>query len=214
MVLRARAELSAQRARNCGCSGTSSRLLYSRLRRALSGAFIDYAASLPSLSPKAHGFLPRAVGEGEQRRFRFRLQLERRPRRHDEDVARLEIEALAADLGGSAAFDRAVDRAVGAAVGLAPERFRQQLQERGDGGHGMPAGERVDVLEFPAVARIRILVLGDLRERLAAARVRVGEDRRSPAVRRGTPVSGRLYVPDPVGLVRSKSSDFAMPDEN
>ena len=40
MVLRARTEASPQRAKYCGWSGTSSRLLYSRLRNALSGAFI------------------------------------------------------------------------------------------------------------------------------------------------------------------------------
>src|SRR6185295_1617235 len=158
MVLRARTEPSPQRAKYCGWSGTSSRLLYSRLRKPLSGAFIGSVASLPRLSPQTHRFLSRAIGEREQHGLAFRLQLERHPGRRDESVLGLEIEALAGDAGTAFALGHRIHRSLGRAVGLRPEAFGQQLQEGGDGRHGMAAGERIDELELPAMAGIGILV--------------------------------------------------------
>src|SRR6185436_2744131 len=187
MVLRARTEPSPQRAKYCGWSGTSSRLLYSRLRNTLSGAFIDPAALLPRLSPQAHRLLARAVREREQDRFRPGLDLERIPRRHDETVARLELEFLAADLHAGAAFDGREHHAVGAAVRLRLVALGQELDERGDRRHGVAAGERVDVFHLPAMAGVGRLVLRELGERFAAALVRVIEDRRSLAERRAGP---------------------------
>src|SRR2546427_3724117 len=40
------------------------------------------------------------------------------------------------------AFDDAVDGAVGRAIGLRAEPLRQQLDERGNGRHRVPAGDR------------------------------------------------------------------------
>src|SRR5687768_6241710 len=93
MVLRARSDASVQRAKYCGWSGTSSRLLYSRLRKAWSGAFISAAL----LAPQAERLLAGAVGEREQHRLRGRREAERRPRGHHKGVARLEREFLPRD---------------------------------------------------------------------------------------------------------------------
>src|SRR5262245_51381412 len=130
MRLRARAESSVQRAKWRAWSGTRSRLLYSRVKKAWSGAFMP-AASLPRFAPQAHRFLSGAVEEGEQHALVRRLQLERRPRRHDEGVARLELEFLAGDDRRALAFDHRVDGAVSAAVGAAAEALGEKLQERG-----------------------------------------------------------------------------------
>ncbi len=103
---------------------------------------------------------------------------ERRPRGHDEGVARPELEALARDLGAAMAFDHAVDRAVGRAVRLAREALGQQLQVGGDGRHRRAAGQRVDVAQLvaqPGIGRFLLLQLG---QRLAAACIGVVEDRR------------------------------------
>src|SRR5258708_12383654 len=110
MVLRARAAASPQRAKYCGCSGTSARLLYCRARVSFSATFILGLTSL--LSPQTHGFLRRPVGEREEHAFSLRIDVERHPRRHDERVARLEIEPLAADLNAACAFDHRLPRAV------------------------------------------------------------------------------------------------------
>src|SRR5688572_24051327 len=183
MVLRARSDASVHRAKYCGWSGTSSRLLYSRLRKAWSGAFMSAAL----LAPQAERLLAGAVGEREEHRLRGRLEAQRRPRGHHERVARLEIEALVADPRGARTFDDRVHGAVGRAMGLAAEAPGQQLQEGADGRHRVPAGERVDELHLPAVAGVGRLVLGELGERLAAARIRVVEDRRGLAERRFGP---------------------------
>src|SRR4029079_684181 len=55
------------------------------------------ARSSPLLAPQSHGFLAGTVGEGEQHRLILCFQLKRRPRRHYESVARLELVFLAAD---------------------------------------------------------------------------------------------------------------------
>src|SRR6266581_6003946 len=111
MVLRARAAAPAQRAKYCGCSGTSARLLYCRARLSLSATFIYGLA--PLLAPQAHRFLPGTVREREHHRLALRLELERQPRGRDERVARSELEFFAADGGPALPFDHRVDRAVG-----------------------------------------------------------------------------------------------------
>ena len=103
---------------------------------------------------------------------------QRRPRRHDEGVARAEVEALAADLGRAAPFDHAVDRAVGRAMRLAGKALGQQLQVRPDGRHRRAAGQRIDVAQLVAQPGIGRLLLLQLGQRLAAARIGVVEDRR------------------------------------
>src|ERR1700694_1302812 len=149
IVLRARAELSAQRAKNCGCSGTSARLLYSRASAWLSMASTRTLA--PLLAPQPHRLLARAVREGEEHALACRLDLEREPRRHDEDVARLVVEGLRADRDLALALDDRVHGAVGGAIGSRGERLRHELDERGDGRHGVAAGQRIDELHLPAV---------------------------------------------------------------
>src|SRR6185295_2697412 len=54
----------------------------------------------------------------------------------------------------------------------------------GDGRHGVPAGEWIDELHFPAVAGVRIALFSDPGQRLAAARIRVAENRGCLAERR------------------------------
>src|SRR5258708_26816624 len=116
MVLRARAAASPQRAKCCGCSGTSARLLYCRARVSFSATFIFGLTSL--FAPQTHGLLRGPVGEREQHAFSLRLDAERHPRRHDERVARLEIEPLAADLDAACAFGHRIHAAVGRAARL------------------------------------------------------------------------------------------------
>src|SRR5690349_17869004 len=58
---------------------------------------------------------------------------------------------------------------------------RQELYEGRDGGHGVPAGERIHELHLPAVAAIGVLVAREQLERLAAAGIGIVEDRRGPA---------------------------------
>src|SRR3970040_1586520 len=125
MVLRARSEASVHRARYCGWSGTSSRLLYSLLRKLLSGAFI----SSPLFSPQAERLLAGAVRKGKQHRLAARLEAQRWPRGHDDGVERLELESLCADQCGSRTFYDGKYGAVGRTIGLAAEAFGQQLDE-------------------------------------------------------------------------------------
>ena len=107
------------------------------------------------------------------------------PGRHHECIARLELKTLGANAHGSGALDDRKHHTVSAAIGLGLESLRQQLNECRDGGHRVPAGQRVDELHLPAVAGVGILVLRHLGERLPAALVRIVEDRRGLAERRG-----------------------------
>src|SRR3990170_1758293 len=177
MVLRARSDASVHRAKYCGWSGTSSRLLYSRLRKAWSGAFISAAL----LAPQAERFLAGTVGKGEQHRLSGRLEAERRPRGHDEGIARLEVEFLPGDDCGSRSLHHGKYGAVGRAASLAGEALRQELEEGADGRHRRPAGERIDELHPPAVAGGRGLVLCQPGKRRAAARIGIVEDGRGLA---------------------------------
>src|SRR5258706_2278714 len=184
MRLRARAELSDQRAKYCGWSWTSSRLLYALLRKALStGAFMS-VASVSRLPPQPHRLLAWPVGEREKHRLAVRVDLERHPGGDDERVAGLEFVFLVLDGNSSFALDDGIDGAVGGAVGLRPESLRQELDEGGNGRHRVAAGEGIGELHLPAVAGVGILVLRQQRQRLAAALVRVVEDRRGLAERR------------------------------
>src|SRR5207253_6279923 len=100
---------------------------------------------------------------------------ERRPRRHDEGVARLELVAFRTDRYAAATLGDRVDGAVGAAIRLRAEAIRQELDERRDRRHGMAAGERVDEPHLPAVAGVGILIARQKIERFAAARIGVVE---------------------------------------
>ena len=79
---------------------------------------------------------------------------------------------------------RRVDRAVGLPVGLAREALGQELHERADRRHRIAAGRRVHEAHLDAVAGVRRAVARQRRQRLAAARVGIVEDRRRRPRRR------------------------------
>src|SRR5512137_1306976 len=106
------------------------------------------------LAEEVERLLHRTVGEAEQHRLLRRLERIGHPARHDEMVARLEVEGLVADLHLAAALDYGETRAVGGAVRLAAETLRQQLDRGADGGHRPAAGRGIGEAHLVAVARV------------------------------------------------------------
>ena len=100
------------------------------------------------------------------------------PRRHHENIVRLPLEHAVADAAFAAAFDDAVYGAVSGAVRQSLEAGRQELDESADRGHRVATGRRIRILHFQPVTRVRRAMTAKLLERLPAARIWIGEDRR------------------------------------
>src|SRR5690349_8891051 len=138
----------------------------------------------PRFAPEAERFVDGTIGEAEEHALLSRREGHRLPRRHDEVVARREVEALAGDGDRAGAFDHRIDGTVGRAIGLCREALRQKLQRGADRGHRPSARRRVDVPQLRAEPWIDVAGALELRERRARAVVRIAEDRRRRAIRR------------------------------
>src|SRR3546814_18686171 len=73
------------------------------------------------------------------------------PRRHDEDVALLPVEALAVDDRMALSLGALIDEAAGLAVRLCALAGAQQLHRRADGRHAGSPGGRVHIIHDAAV---------------------------------------------------------------
>src|SRR3546814_1393777 len=73
------------------------------------------------------------------------------PRRHDEDVALLPVEALAVDDRMALSLGALIDEAAGLAVRLCALAGAQQLHRRADGRHDGSPGGRVHIIHDDAV---------------------------------------------------------------
>src|SRR5215472_8967412 len=83
------------------------------------------------LAPEAERFLGRPVGIAEQHTLALGLKVIIRPRRHHENIVRLERKIQFTDTRASTALDYVEHRAVGTAKGLTGKAVRHPLDENG-----------------------------------------------------------------------------------
>src|SRR5262252_5164022 len=129
------------------------------------------------LAPEAERFLRRPVGIAEQHALALGLKVIIRPRRHHENIVRLERKIQFTDTRASTALDYVEHRAVGTAIGLTRKAVRHPLDENGDGGIDISAVNRIGVPHLHAVRRMQSPVARETVERLTRAIVRIDQKR-------------------------------------
>src|SRR5262245_39897028 len=107
------------------------------------------------LTEQLQRFLHRTIGEGKQDGLIAGIVCHRLPARHHEDVARLPLDdEVCAYPAASVPFDRYEDGRVSRSVSYGLESLRQQLDERGDRRHRIPAGDGLAVAHLEHVTGI------------------------------------------------------------
>src|SRR5262249_21458400 len=129
------------------------------------------------LAPEAERFLRRPVGIAEQHTLALGLKVIIRPRRHHENIVRLERKIQFTDTRASMALDYVEHRAVGTAIGLTGKAVRHPLDENGDGRIDISAVNRIGVPHLHAVCWMQSPMARETVERLTRAIVRIDQKR-------------------------------------